>query len=354
MKTNQSSRSFGSDNHASIHPQILQAIVDANHDHAPSYGTDPLSQDLQTEIVKIFGPRAEGFLVFNGTGANVTALKCLVKSYHSVIATEISHLQMDECGAPEAIIGCKILTVPHVNGKLNISDLERLVVRRGDQHSSQIGALSLTQPTELGTCYEISELKNIIAWARAQGLKIHIDGARFTGAAHFLKTSLADLSDDLGIDILSFGGTKNGLLFGELVIIFNEQLARDFRYIRKQCLQLPSKTRFMAAQFLTYFKNDLWREIAAHSHEMAQLLAQELKSQAGVEADFPVQSNAVFVTLPRTWIKTLKTQNFFYVWDEHTFQCRLMTSWDTRTDDVHGFVAKVVELQQQNTNGDGQ
>ncbi len=337
-------RSFGSDNHASVHPQILASIVAANTNHAASYGIDPWSEQLGQEIRRLFGDNAEGFLVFNGTGANVSALKALVRSHQSVVCTDIAHIAMDECGAPEAIVGCKLLPVPHYQGKLTLPWLEKIWLRRGDQHASQIGAISITQPTELGTCYSLSELQHLATWAKAHGLKLHMDGARFAGAAQFLQTSLRQLSADLGVDILSLGGTKNGLLAGEIVVIFDPQLARDFRYIRKQCLQLPSKTRFMAAQFLTYFADELWRTLAKASHEMALDLAQQLRERTGISADYPVEGNAVFVTLPQKWIKPLKAQSFFYVWDERSFQCRLMTSWDTDGKDITSFVDKVAEL----------
>nr|BFD66696.1 low specificity L-threonine aldolase [Bdellovibrio sp. HAGR004] len=339
-------RGFGSDNHAGIHPRILESLLAANTEHAPAYGTDEWTEAAVAEFKKQFGPDAQVFFVFNGTAANVTALRALAKPHQSVFCSDVAHIHVDECGAPEYMVGCKLLPLSSVNGKLQVETLEKAFIRRGDQHYSQTQVLSLTQPTELGTTYSVQELKDLIQWAKARKLYVHIDGARLSNAAFFLKKTFKEITTDLGVDIVSFGGTKNGLMMGEAVVILNKDLAADFKYIRKQSAQLPSKTRFIACQFEAYFKNNLWQEIAAHSYEMALYLYESCRNIPGVSVrEFP-QSNAVFATIPSHWVKKLREHYFFYVWDENTFECRWMTSWDTQKQDIDGFVQLLKELSQ--------
>lgn len=339
-------RGFGSDNHAGIHPRILESLLAANTEHAPAYGTDEWTEAAVGEFKKQFGPDAQVFFVFNGTAANVTALRALAKPHQSVFCSDVAHIHVDECGAPEYMAGCKLLPLPSVNGKLQIETLEKAFIRRGDQHYSQTQVLSLTQPTELGTTYSVQELKDLIQWAKARKLYVHIDGARLSNAAFFLKKNFKEITTDLGVDIVSFGGTKNGLMMGEAVVILNKELAADFKYIRKQSAQLPSKTRFIACQFEAYFKNNLWQDIAGHSYEMALYLYESCKNIPGVRVREVPQSNAVFATIPSHWVKKLREHYFFYVWDETTFECRWMTSWDTQKQDIDGFVQLLKELSQ--------
>lgn len=331
-------RGFGSDNHSGIHPQLLKAIMDANVFHAPSYGTDEVSQRADLLFKKHFGEKVETFYVFNGTAANVLSLKCMMDSYNSVLVSQCSHLNVDECGAPEFFTGGKLIPLNHENGKLSLPEIKKALIRGGDQHFSQVKALSLTQPTEYGTVYSLSELKEICAFAKKNNLLIHMDGARFCNAVHELKISFKEMTTDLGIDVLSFGGTKNGFLFGEAIVILNPTLAKNFKYIRKQAAQLPSKTRFVAAQFERYLTDNLWSEIASHQCRMAELLYQNLKSISQVEVTQPRQSNAVFAKFPKPWLKALREHSFFYVWDEFSFECRLMTSWDTDENDIYDFI----------------
>jgi threonine aldolase len=337
-------RGFGSDNHAAIHPKILTSIASANHEHAPSYGTDEWTEKAVQEFKKIFGSEAQTFFVFNGTAANVTALKALTKSYQSVFCSDFAHINLDECGAPEQIIGCKLIPIPSVNGKISVAELEKAFVRRGDQHFSQAQTLSLTQPTELGTTYSLQELKDLTTWAKSKGLYVHIDGARIANAVTYLKTSFKEMVTDLGVDVVSFGGTKNGLMMGEAVVFLNSQLAKDFKYIRKQACQLPSKSRFIANQFWAYLDNNLWHEMASHSLRMADYLYESVKGFPQIQVREKPQSNAVFAKIPQAWVKPLREKYFFYVWDENTFECRWMTSWDTRPEDVEGFVHAIKEL----------
>jgi threonine aldolase len=337
-------RGFGSDNHSGIHPKILTAIQEANHGHAPSYGTDIWSEKAIALFKKEFGPQAEVFFVFNGTAANVLSLRGMLASYQSVLCSDVSHLQMDECGAPEFFAGCKLHTLPSQQGKISLQDLKAALIRRGDQHFSQAKVVSLTQPTELGTCYSLAEVKTIVDWAHHEKLWVHLDGARLANAAHHLGASFRELTTDLGVDVVSFGGTKNGLMMGEAIVFLNPALADNFKYIRKQSAQLPSKTRFLAAQFEAYLAQSLWKEIAEHSATMAERLYQGLKGLPSFEITAARHSNAVFVKIPKDYVKLLREKYFFYVWDEKTFECRLMTSWDTTTEDVDGFVALAQKL----------
>lgn len=339
-------RGFGSDNHAGIHPQILKSLSLANNEHAPSYGTDDWTENAIKEFKKHFGKDAQVFFVFNGTAANVTALRAMTKPYQSVFCSDVAHIHVDECGAPEQMAGCKLLPIPSINGKISVEELEKAFVRRGDQHFSQTQVLSLTQPTELGTVYSIEELKKMIFWAKEKKLYVHIDGARLSNAAVYLGKTFKEITTDLGVDVVSFGGTKNGLMMGEAVIFLNKSLAQDFKYIRKQSSQLPSKTRFIGCQFHTYLENDLWKDIARHAHDMAVYLYESIGSIPQVAIREKPQSNAVFAKIPSPWIKSLRERYFFYVWNEKTFECRLMTSWDTQKEDIDGFAQLLKELSQ--------
>ncbi|MEN0057338.1 MAG: low specificity L-threonine aldolase [Bdellovibrio sp.] len=337
-------RGFGSDNHAGVHPKILSALISANADHAPSYGTDEWSERAVSLFRQHFGEQTQVFFVFNGTAANVTALRALARPYQSVFCSDVAHIHVDECGAPEFMAGCKLLPLPSHDGKIQLADLEQALIRRGDQHYAQTHVLSLTQPTELGTLYSLEEMRAMIRWARSHQMRIHIDGARLANAAAVLNKTLKEITTDLDVDVVTFGGTKNGLMMGEAVLFLKKDLAVDFKYIRKQCAQLPSKSRFIAAQFEAYLRDDLWKEIALHSYRMAQYLYDSCVNIPQVSLRSPPQSNAVFATLPRSWIKPLREHSFFYVWDENRFECRWMTAWDTQKEDIDRFVLKLKEL----------
>lgn len=333
-------KGFGSDNHSGVHPEILKKIISANTDHEPSYGTDSYSQLAITEFKKLFGSSVDVHFVYNGTAANVLCLRAAIKNYESFLCSDVSHLNIDECGAPEFFSG-KLITVPSKNGKIIFSELENYLIRKGDQHYSQPRLISITQPTELGTCYTINEIKAICELAKKNNMYVHIDGARFTNAVQNLNSTYKEMTADLGVDLVSFGGTKNGLAFGEAVLIFNKDLQKDFKYIRKQSAQLPSKTRFIASQFLGYFENNLCYQIAEHSLKMAQLLKSELQKFSVIEITEATESNAVFAKIPKQFISVLREKYFFYVWNEKTFECRLMTSWDTTPEDIQAFSALI-------------
>lgn len=336
-------KGFGSDNHSGIHPELLNALIDCNRDHAPSYGTDIFTETATKQFKKLFGEQTRVFFVFNGTAANVLALQSIMKRHESILCTSISHLNVDECGAPEFFAG-KLIPLPHHEGKLSLESLKNALIRKGDQHFSQPRVVSLTQPTELGTCYSLQEIKVIVDWAHGQNLYVHIDGARLSNAVHYLKTSFQKMTSDLGIDIVSFGGTKNGFMMGEAILVLNPKLSEDLKFIRKQAAQLPSKTRFIAAQFSRYLQNNLYDLIANHSCAMAEKLFQELRHIPQVTITQPRQSNAVFAIIPQTWIKPLRENHFFYVWDEKTFECRLMAGWDTTANEIDDFILQIKKL----------
>lgn len=334
-------KSFASDNHAGIHPALLEAMIDANQGHCPSYGQDPWSHKLKKLLKQEFGA-VDSFLVFNGTAANVLSLQACLKSFESVLCTDVSHLNVDECGAPEKIVGSKLISVPSQNGKFNLDELESIIFRNGDQHFSQVRALSLTQPTEYGTLYTPDEIKRLRFFCDQHQLYLHMDGARLSNAVAALGCGWKEILK--GIDILSFGGAKNGFLLGELVIVFKEGLEKDLKFYRKQSLQLPSKTRFLAAPFLKYFENNLWYEIASHENAMAKRLYEGLKALPQVQMTQPCQVNSVFCILPKEIIKPLKKKFFFYVWNENSFEVRLMTSFDTSKEDVDSFLEELNNL----------
>ena len=334
-------KGLASDNHSGVHPEILKSMFENNIDHEHSYGLDKTSEELGTVIKEKFGEEFDWFHVFNGTAANVLSLKTLIKSHESVFCSEGSHLNVDECGAPELHLGSKIITLPDHGGKINLADLKKKLIRFGDQHYSQPKALSITQPTELGTCYSLEELNEIKSFCKKNNLFLHIDGARLSNAAYTLETSLKEIVN--GADAVSFGGTKNGLLGGEIVLI-KKDFSKDFKFIRKQTMQLPSKTRFLSKQFISYFKNDLYLKIAEHSCSLAKLLNETIQSETNLTPSLPTESNAVFVCLPKEIIKPLKKQFFFYVWDSNTFEVRLMTSFDSTKNEIINFTNSLKEL----------
>jgi threonine aldolase len=334
-------RGFASDNNATVHPEVMSAIERTNVGHALGYGHDALSEAVEGRFREQFGEAARAFLVFNGTAANVLSLRAACRPWHAVICAEQSHLNVDECGAPEAIAGVKLLTAPTRHGKLDPGLVERLIARVGDEHAVQPRMVSVSQCTELGTLYSVEELRALSEVARAHDLIVHMDGARLSNAAAALGVSLRALTADVGVDILSFGGTKNGLLGGEAVVILSPALAPGFEYLRKQSLQLASKMRFLAAQFGALLSHELWRRCASHANSMATRLAAAVRDVPGLTISRPVQTNVVFATLPSVAIPLLQDRFAFYVWDERISEVRWMCSWDTTEDDVDTFAATI-------------
>ncbi len=338
MKTR---RGFASDNNAGVHPRVMEALLAANRGHVVAYGNDPFTAAAEARFREHFGPDARAFFVFGGTGANVLGLQAVTRPHHAVVCAATSHINVDECGAPEKFSGCKLLPVASPDGKLTPALIEPLLSATGDQHRAQPRVVSVSQPTEVGTVYTMEELAALSEFARARGMLLHVDGARLSNAAAHLGVSLAELT--AGVDVLSFGGTKNGMMYGEAVVFFGEELARDFEFVRKQGTHLPSKMRFIAAQFDALLEGDLWLENARHSNRMARLLAGELEGLPHVRLTQPVESNAVFAHLPPEHVAAVQREFFFYVWNEATSEVRLMCSFDTTEQDVRELVAAVRE-----------
>jgi threonine aldolase len=345
-------KGFGSDNHSGVHPILFQAMMEGNNDHQPSYGTDQYTHSAIQLFKNLFSENIDVHFVYNGTAANVLCLRAGLQRHESVLASNISHLHLDECGAPEFFAG-KVIPLPSRNGKIIISEIEKYLIRKGDQHYSQPKMISITQPTELGTCYSIDEIKAISDIAQKHHLYLHVDGARICNAIYSLKTTFKKMLVETKVDLLSFGGTKNGFAFGEAVVILNSDLKPDFKYLKKQAAQLPSKSRFIALQFMAYLNNQLYLQIAENSVNSAYYLYEKLKSLSdrftAIQITEEPQSNAVFVRIPQHFIKPLREKYFFYVWDESTFECRLMTSWDSTKMDIEGFTIELDKLLSQPT-----
>jgi threonine aldolase len=337
-------RGFGSDNHSGIHPKILDAIARANVEHAKGYGDDEWTAKTTAIFKRTFGETAVPFFVFNGTGANILALKSLTQPFHAVICAETAHINVDECGAPERFLGCKLIDIPCPDGKLTPELILPKLHSFGDQHHVQPKVISISQSTELGTLYRPEEIAALAELAHRHKMYLHVDGARFANAAAALKMPFKALSVDLGVDVLSFGGTKNGLMIGEAVVFFRPDLAENFLYYRKQAAQLYSKMRFVAAQFEAFFDNDLWMEIAGNANKMAQLLAQKLSEINAVKITQKVEANAVFAIIDPQLKQKLLKEYFFYDWDEARNEVRWMCSWDTSEGDIVRFVETIKQL----------
>jgi threonine aldolase len=320
--------SLGSDNHSGIHPQILSAIQMANVEHAHSYGMDEISEAAKSEWKRVLGRDADTFYVFNGTAANVLSLQTFLRPFEAVVTSEVAHIHLDECGAPEKHLGSKVYALPSADGRIKPQQLHDLLSRGGDQHFASPKIVSLTLPTELGVCYSLDELKEWRKFATQHRLFLHWDGARLANAACHHQISIASLIEAGQPDVISFGGTKNGLLGGEAIVVFDSERAQDLKYIRKQGMQLSSKTRFLAAQFNAYLSNDLWKTIAEHVSSEAQHLAGALREFPEIRIAFPVHSNALFVELPKRWINPIRNEFFFYIWDIDKSMARWMISWD--------------------------
>ena len=332
------SRSFASDNNAGVHPRVLRELEAVNQGHAVGYGDDPYTAAAARDFKKHFGNDIEVFFVFNGTGANCLALKALTNSYDAVICPEGAHINVDECGAPEKFTGCKLIPLPTPDGKLTVEMVKRAYHGVGVEHHVQPRVISITQATEVGTVYKPAEVRALANFAHKRSMFLHVDGARIANAAASLGLSLRECTRDLGVDVLSFGATKNGGMGAEAVVFFDRKLAADFKFYRKQGMQLASKMRFLSVQFEALFRNDLWLKNAQHSNRMAQLLKRELGKIPGVKIVYEVEANGVFAQIPRRAIAKLQKQYFFYVWDEAQSVVRWMCSWDTTEDDVRQFV----------------
>lgn len=334
-------RAFASDNYSGVHPEVLVALTAANEGHQVAYGEDDYTAALQNSLSELFGTAVEIFPVFNGTGANVTALQSLLPRWGAVVCAQTAHINCDEGGAPERVGGMKLLPVPTADGKLTPELIDKEAWGFGDEHRAQPLAVSITQTTELGTCYTPAEVKAICDHAHAKGMKVHMDGARLANAAAYLGVPVREFTSDAGVDILSFGGTKNGMIFGEIVVALNPDAADGLIYLRKLNMQLASKMRFISAQFLALLSEDLWLKSASHSNAMAAKLRAAVDTIPEIQATQATQSNGIFAILPEGLAEKLRENFRFYDWDEATREVRWMCSFDTTEDDIDAFIAAI-------------
>jgi threonine aldolase len=337
-------KSFASDNNSGIHPDILTAIENANTSHAIAYGDDDFTQTAKQKFKQHFGNDAEVFFVFNGTAANVLSLTASTQPHNAIICSEFAHINVDECGAPERFAGCKLLTCQTTDGKITVSEIAKHLHGLGVQHHAQPKIISISQPSELGTVYSLEEMRIIAQFAHANDLLLHVDGARLANAAVALNLEFKKFTADIGVDILSFGGTKNGMMYGEAVVFLNPELAENFMYTRKQAMQLASKMRFVSAQFIAYLANSQCFKTARHSNEMAKLLEAKIKEIPQIKITQKVESNAVFAIIPTEIYNDLQKEYFFYLWNEKTYEARWMCSFDTTENDINRFVGLIVDL----------
>jgi threonine aldolase len=331
------SRSFASDNNASVHPEVLEALRRANDGHAVGYGNDPHTESAVERFREHFGDDVAVFFVFNGTAANVLSLQALTRPFHAVLCPELSHIYMDECGAPERLTGCKLIPLAAPDGKLTLETAAQAYHGIGDQHHVQPRVISITQSSEMGTVYRPAEIEALARFAHERKMFLHMDGARISNAAAAQQLSLRQATRDLGVDVLSFGGTKNGLMGVEAVVFFRPELAENFLFVRKQGMQLASKMRYLSVQMEALLTNHLWRRNAEHSNRMARLLEQETKKIPRVRIVYPVEANGVFAQIPPGAIKKIQERYFFYVWNEDESVVRWMCSFDTMEEDVRQF-----------------
>jgi threonine aldolase len=336
-------KSFASDNYSGIHPEVFEALQLANSHHQISYGDDTFTSDAVQLFEKEFG-NVSVLFSFNGTGANVICLKCCTLPFQAVICSDLAHIHVDECGAPTQSIGCSLLPIPTTDGKLTPELIKPLLSRLGNVHHTQPKVISISQSTEVGTIYSIDELKTLCRFAHDNDMYVHLDGARISNAVAALGVTLKEATVDCGVDIMSFGGTKNGLMMGEAVLVFNDKLKANAPYFQKQSAQLFSKNRFIATQFKALLSNDLWLRMATHANKMAQLLSAEIQQLPGVTITRKVQANAVFAIIPQKAIEPLQAKYPFYIWDEETLELRWMCSFDTTEEDIENFVSTLRDL----------
>ncbi len=336
-------KSFASDNYSGIHPLVLEAIQHANNAHEISYGDDYYTAKAQEIFESIFG-KVQVLFAFNGTGANVISLKCCTLPFQAVVCAETAHINADECGAPTQSIGASLITIPTVNGKLTPELVKPFLTRIGNVHNTQPKVISISQSTELGTVYTVQELKVLCDFAHQNNMYVHMDGARISNAIASLGLSPKEATVDCGVDIMSFGGTKNGLMIGEAVLIFNDELKIHATFYQKQSAQLFSKNRFIAAQFIALLTNNLWLEMAHHANNMSNLLALKVSKIQGVTITQQTDANAVFAIIPPHAVAPLQQKYRFYVWNETTGELRWMCSFDTAEQEVQDFAAYLEEL----------
>ncbi|MCU1675518.1 MAG: Threonine aldolase [Frankiales bacterium] len=334
-------RGFASDNYAGVHPEILEALAVANGGHVGSYGADPYTAAAHDAFRAHFGAQAQVHFMLTGTGANVVSLQAMTERWDAVVCAESAHINVDECGAPEKVAGLKLLPVPTTDGKLTPGLVDTVAVGRGDQHRAQARVVSITQSTELGTIYTPAEIAALCDHAHANDMLVHLDGARIANASAALRVPLRAFTGDVGVDVVSFGGTKNGLMYGEAIVVLNPAAVRGVPFLRKAGMQLASKMRFVGVQFERLLGTDLWLRSAEHANAMAARLASAVADIPGARVSREVQANAVFAVLPADVTERLQKTFPFYVWDDKTGEVRWMCSFDTTEDDVDRFAAAV-------------
>ncbi len=331
-------RFFASDNSSGADPYILEALIRINQGHYHSYGHDDYTKEVKEKFKTLFNSEVDVYFTYNGTGANVLSLSALLRPFEGVLCSDIAHINTDECGALERYIGAKLLPITHENGKIKTEKILPYLQRLDDEHAIQPTVLSLTQPTEYGTLYTLEELAHIRNFARKHNLYIHIDGARLANAAVALEISFAELANISGADVISFGGTKNGLVFGEAAIFFPSVKHENVKFFHKQSMQLSSKTRYIAAQYDVYMEKKIWKKNAIQANAMANYLFEKVKNIKHVLITQPSQCNAIFAKIPKEVIEKIQKDCFFYVWNELTSEVRWMTSFDTTKNDIDSFV----------------
>ena len=337
-------RGFASDNNSGIHPNVLKAIEMANVDHAIGYGEDIYTEKAKELFRMEFGAETEIFFALTGTGANILSIQTLCQSFHLILCAETAHIQVDECGAPEKFTGSKVVPLPSSNGKVLPGELLKKLHGFGVEHHSQPGLLSISQVTEMGTVYSVEEIRELARIVHEHGMYLHMDGARISNAAVSLGLNFRAFTKDAGVDVLSFGGTKNGLMIGEAVLVFNPELSGKTKFFRKQAAQLYSKMRFLTAQFIPYLEEEIWKTNASHSNQMAAMLAGLLADMTAVKITQSVDANGIFAILPKDLIPLVRKEYFFYDWDESKGEVRWMTSFDTMEEDIINLVALLKSL----------
>ena len=336
-------RSFASDNNSGVHPSIMEAIFAANDNHAVGYGSDPWTEAATNKMKEVFGEAADVFFVFNGTGANAVALQAATRPFNSILCAETAHINVDECGSPARMTGCALIPIATKDGKLTPELIRPHLKNFGVCHHSQPKAVYISQVSELGTIYTAEEVKALADLLHAHGMYLHMDGARLAGACAALGCSMKEITVDCGVDILSFGGTKNGMMMGEAVVSFRPELSEHLIYIRKQSAQLASKLRYLSAQFIPYLSNELWLENARHANALALRLAEAMQQYPEIQFTQKIESNQLFFTMPRKAADRLLEKFFFYFWNEDICECRFVTSWDTTEADIEALIRSLEE-----------
>ena|SRR5690625_2354757 len=337
---------FKSDNASGIHPKILQAIIDANQGHEHPYGNDRITKRAKEEMSKLFGKDVDTYFVTTGTAANVIGLASLLRPYEAIVCTDTAHINTDEGGAFELFSGSKILYTANKNGKIDINDIKKHFVSIGDEHRSQPRIISISQTTETGSLYTVEEIKRLADLAHQNNMLLHVDGARIANACVALNVSIKEMITDTGVDLLSFGGTKNGMMVGEAIVSFNKDLSKNLKFYRKQGMQLLSKMRFISAQFLAYLEDGLWLENAENANKMGQYLKNELSKLPGIKVKDDMKTNIIFAHVGKYIIDELQDKFGFYLFDQETNLIRLVTSFDTKKEDVDSLLEAIKKLEE--------